>query len=53
MIFKKYKYKSIQKEKVDIEDLVSHSEPTGIPNLETIDLKEEPSEQISILMTYV
>ena len=40
-------------EKVDIEDLVSHSEPTGIPNLETIDLKEEPSEQISILMTYV
>ena len=38
---------------VDIEDLVSHSEPTGIPNLETIDLKEEPSEQISILMIYV
>ena len=29
-------------EKVDIEDLGSHSEPTGIPNLETIDIKEEP-----------
>ena len=34
-------------EKVDIEDLVSHSEPTGIPNLETIDIKEEPLEQKS------
>ena len=33
-------------DKVDIEDLVSHSEPTGIPNLETIGIKEEPLKQI-------
>ena len=32
-------------EKVDIEDLVLPSEPTGILKVETIDIKEEPLEQ--------
>jgi hypothetical protein len=30
------------KEKVDFENLALSSEPTDIPNLETIDIKEEP-----------
>ena len=34
-------------EKVDIEDLVLPSEPTGILKAETIDIKEEPLEQSS------
>ena len=32
-------------QKVDIEDLVLTPEPSGISNMETIDIKEEPLEQ--------
>ena len=35
------------KEKVDIEDLVLASKPTGILNMETMDIKQEHLEQMS------
>ena len=38
-------------EKVDFENLVLSSEPTDIPNLETIDIKEEPLHQINNTMS--
>ena len=38
-------------EKVDFENLVISSEPTDIPNLETIDIKEEPFQKVNITMS--
>ena len=38
-------------EKVDFENLVLSSEPTDIPNLETIEIKEEPLQQINSTMS--
>ena len=38
---------SMFEEKVNIEDLILPSDPTGILNRETIDIKEEPLEQSS------
>ena len=37
-------------EKMDFENLVLSSEPTDIPNLETIDIKEESLQQINNTM---